>query len=106
MGISGQQIARTTKSKLMSAELTTVEIREPHCIGLPPIYKLAPSTSAASTPRHYEIIANGNNVTVKLNSMLVAELQMGTRRTKGFIALKNHHPGKVQFRTSAYGMRQ
>jgi hypothetical protein len=67
------------------------------------VYKLAASSSATSNPpgawNHYEIIANGNKISVKLNGMPVAELQNGTRRTKGFIALQNHHPGsKVQFR--------
>lgn len=67
------------------------------------VYKLAPSTAAASNPlgawNHYEIKANGGNISVKLNGMPVAELQNGNRRTKGFIALQNHHPGsKVQFR--------
>jgi hypothetical protein len=67
------------------------------------VYKLAPSTAAASNPpgawNHYEIKANGGNITVKLNGLPVTELQNGNRRTKGFIALQNHHPGsKVQFR--------
>jgi hypothetical protein len=66
-------------------------------------YKLAPSTAATANPagawNYYEIIANGNNISVKLNGTPVAELQNGARRTKGFIALQNHHPGtKVQFR--------
>jgi hypothetical protein len=68
------------------------------------VYKLAPSTAVVSNPagawNHYEIKVNGGNINVKLNGMPVAELQNGTRRTKGFIALQNHHPGsKVQFRS-------
>jgi hypothetical protein len=67
------------------------------------VYKLAASTSLASNPigawNRYEIKASGGNITVKLNGIPVAELQNGNRRTKGFIALQNHHPGsKVQFR--------
>jgi hypothetical protein len=67
------------------------------------IYKLAPSTAAASNPigawNHYVIKAAGNKISVMLNDMPVAELQNGTRRSKGFIALQSHHPGsKVQFR--------
>jgi hypothetical protein len=67
------------------------------------VYKLAPSTSAASNPvgawNHYVIKATGNAISVRLNDMPVAELPDGTRRKKGFIALQNHHFGsKVQFR--------
>lgn len=67
------------------------------------IYKLAPSMAAASNPvgawNHYLIKASGNTISVKLNGMPVAELQNGARRTRGFIALQNHHAGsKVQFR--------
>jgi hypothetical protein len=67
------------------------------------VYKLAPSTAAASNPvgawNHYVIKANGNTISVRLNDMPVAELPNGTRRKKGFIALQNHHLGsKVQFR--------
>jgi hypothetical protein len=67
------------------------------------VYKLAPSTAAASNPvgawNHYVIKATGNTILVRLNDMPVAELPNGTRRKKGFIALQNHHFGsKVQFR--------
>jgi hypothetical protein len=67
------------------------------------VYKLAPSSGAASNPagawNHYEIKADGGKIAVKLNGNPIAELQNGTRRTKGHIALQNHHPGsKVQFR--------
>jgi hypothetical protein len=67
------------------------------------VYKLAASTAVASNPigawNRYEIRALGNKISVRLNRMPVAELQNGTRRTKGFIALQNHHLGsKVQFR--------
>ncbi len=67
------------------------------------IYRLAPSTAVASNPvgawNHYEIKVVGGDVTVKLNGRPVAGLLNGARRTKGFIALQNHHPGsKVQFR--------
>jgi hypothetical protein len=67
------------------------------------IYKLAASMAQASHPvgawNHYEIVATGNSISVKLNGMPVAELQNANRRAKGFIALQSHHPGsKVQFR--------
>ncbi len=67
------------------------------------VYKLAPSTTVASNPpgawNHYIIKAIGNEISVMLNDMPVAELQNGTRRSRGFIALQNHHAGsKVQFR--------
>jgi len=61
--------------------------------------RLIRSANPAGAWNHYEIVANGNIISVKLNGMPVAELQNGTRRAKGFIALPNHHPGsKVQFR--------
>jgi 3-keto-disaccharide hydrolase len=67
------------------------------------VLKLAPSTAAASNHigawNHYVIKAVGNKISVLLNDMPVAELPNGGRRTKGFIALQNHHLGsKVQFR--------
>ncbi|HKQ14327.1 MAG TPA: family 16 glycoside hydrolase [Steroidobacteraceae bacterium] len=67
------------------------------------VLKLAPSTAAASNHigawNHYVIKADGNKISVLLNDMPVAELPNGGRRTKGFIALQNHHLGsKVQFR--------
>jgi hypothetical protein len=67
------------------------------------VYKLAPSTATASNHigawNHYVIKAAGNKISVMLNDMPVAELQNAARRTRGFIALQNHHLGsKVQFR--------
>lgn len=67
------------------------------------VYKLAPSTAAASNHvgawNHYVIKAEGNKISVVLNDMPVAELQNASRRKRGFIALQNHHLGsKVQFR--------
>jgi hypothetical protein len=67
------------------------------------VYKLAPSNGAGSNPvgawNRYQIKANGGDITVTLNGTPVAVLQNGTRRTKGHIALQNHHPGSnVQFR--------
>ncbi|HEV8332703.1 MAG TPA: family 16 glycoside hydrolase [Steroidobacteraceae bacterium] len=67
------------------------------------VYKLAPSTAAASNRvgawNHYVIKAAGNKISVVLNDMPVAELQNASRRSRGFIALQNHHLGsKVQFR--------
>jgi Domain of Unknown Function (DUF1080)/GMC oxidoreductase len=67
------------------------------------VYKLAPSNGAGSNPvgawNRYQIKASGGDITVTLNGTPVAALQNGTRRTKGHIALQNHHPGsKVQFR--------
>lgn len=69
------------------------------------VYKLAPTTAAASNPPGawdcYIIKAIGNNFSVMLNDMPVAELRSGTRRSRGFIAIQSHHAGaKVQFRNT------
>jgi Domain of Unknown Function (DUF1080)/GMC oxidoreductase len=67
------------------------------------IYKLQPANNLASLPvgqwNAYEIVANGNDIKVTLNSQLVSHLPSGNRSLKGFIGLQNHHFGsKVQFR--------
>jgi hypothetical protein len=67
------------------------------------IYTLAPATMVASRPlgewNTYEIQAQGNDVTVRLNGQQVSSLKSGTRLKQGFIGLQNHHDGsKVQFK--------
>lgn len=68
------------------------------------IYTFAAASRLASKPigqwNVYEIQAQGNNFTVKLNGEIVSKLTGdGSRPLKGHIGLQNHHPGsRVQFR--------
>lgn len=66
------------------------------------VYRLAPAIANASGPvgmwNDFEIAATGGTIQVTLNDVPVAQLENGTRRRRGHIALQAHHDGSsVQF---------
>jgi hypothetical protein len=66
------------------------------------IYGLADAKSPASKPPQqwnlFEITANGNTITVRLNGKMVSELPDANRLRKGYIGLQNHAGSRIQFR--------
>ena len=67
------------------------------------IYQLAPAVRRPSRPvgqwNDFEIAVRGPTISVRLNGEEVSHLANGSRETRGYIGLQNHHKGSaVRFR--------
>jgi hypothetical protein len=67
------------------------------------IYQLAPAVRRPSRPvgqwNDFEIAVRGPTISVRLNGEEVSHLANGSRETRGYIGLQNHHEGSaVRFR--------